>query len=67
MSFEFDGLRCSETCDVTTSAGALDENNSDGSTGRTIAIAVGSVVSGIGLAALVSGWGALAAIVMLAY
>eukprot|EP00752_Nemacystus_decipiens_P010130 g9028.t1 len=53
LSFEFDGLECSGVCDITASAGALDDDSSDGSTGRTIAIAVGSVVSGVGLAALI--------------
>eukprot|EP00903_Cladosiphon_okamuranus_P015531 g14339.t1 len=53
LSFDFDGLECSGTCDLSASAGALDADSSDGSTGRTIAIAVGSVVSGIGLAALI--------------
>lgn len=72
VSFEFEGLECSGTCDATSSAGALDEDSSDGSTGRTIAIAVGSVVSGVGLAALVSRWGTpanndVAEIVVLAY
>lgn len=55
LSFEFEGLECSGACDISASAGALDEDSSGGSTGRTIAIVVGSVVSGIGLAALVSG------------
>lgn len=72
LSFDFEGLECSGVCDITTSTGALDEDSSDGDTSRTMAIAVGSVVSGIGLAALVSGWGTppssdVAAVVALAY
>ncbi|CAN0031619.1 unnamed protein product [Scytosiphon promiscuus] len=53
-SFDFEGLQCSDgACDTTTSVGALDGDSSDGSTGTTIAIAVGSVVAGVGAAALI--------------
>ncbi|CAM9105048.1 unnamed protein product [Hapterophycus canaliculatus] len=52
-SFDFEGLQCSEVCDIETSVGALDGDSSDGSTGRTIGIAVGSVVAGVGVTALI--------------
>ena len=55
-NFGFEGLACSGTCDVATSIEAIEgDNSSDDGTGRTMAIVVGSVVSGVGLAALVGG------------
>lgn len=53
VSFDFEGVQCSDVCEIVTSVGAIDGDSSDGSTGRTIAIAVGSVVAGVGFAALI--------------
>lgn len=53
VSFNFEALTCTGSCDIATSVETLDGESSDGSTGRTMAIVVGSVVSGVGVAAIV--------------
>ncbi|CAN0287084.1 unnamed protein product, partial [Ectocarpus sp. 6 AP-2014] len=53
VSFDFEALTCTGSCEIATSVESLDSEGSDGSTGRTMAIVVGSVVSGVGVAAIV--------------
>ncbi|CAM9216253.1 unnamed protein product [Ectocarpus fasciculatus] len=49
----FEALACTGSCEIATSVESIDGEASDGSTGRTMAIVVGSVVSGVGVAAIV--------------
>lgn len=54
VSFDdFEALACTGSCEIATSVESIDGEASDGSTGRTMAIVVGSVVSGVGVAAIV--------------
>lgn len=53
VSFDFEALTCTGSCEIATSVEPVDSEGSDGSTGRTMAIVVGSVVSGVGVAAIV--------------
>lgn len=54
VSFDFAGLECSGACEATTSVEAVvGGSSSDGSTDRTMAIAIGSAVSGVGVTALI--------------